>query len=325
MFFAVAESKLTAPSTFLTTWVVLFVDNELSSDLLATRLVTVLVAKSFDALTLCADEEVSEEEMFVALELLEDSATCEPVVTDAFSAACWALDDDASVAKLSEAAALADKLLLEERFKLAFKDAAPLPEFVVVSEALWVELLADPPLAAVVVLPAVPTFEEVAPPLVPLLLDVELPVEEPLEGSKVLLSGLLVAAFAVEPEADVSLLAWALVAEAPNVAAAVLALVFVSDPLAAKAFVVPLDLLEFEPSEAASDAVKLLLALACCALSLVWLKLFDEVLLLELSSVNEALSVVEWFNELLMLEEEVLLFVTFELLSTVSWLFCPRW
>jgi hypothetical protein len=257
----------------------------------------------------------------VALELLEDSAACAPVVTDAFSADCWALEDDALVAKLSEAAALADKLLLEERFKLAFKDAAPLPEFVVVSEALWVELLADPPLAAEVVLPAVPTFEEVAPPLVPLSLDVELPVDEALEGSRPL--G-VVAAFAVDPEADVSLLAWALLAEAPNVAAAVPALVFVNDPLAAKAFVVALDVLEFEPCEAASDAVKLLLALACCALSLVWLKLFDEVLLLELSSVNDAVSVVEWFSEASMLEEELLVLVTSELLSTVSWLFCPR-
>jgi hypothetical protein len=261
----------------------------------------------------------------VALELLEDSAACAPVVTDAFSADCWALEDDALVAKLSEAAALADKLLLEERFKLAFKDAAPLPEFVAVSEALWVELEDDPPLAAEVVLPAVPTLEDVLPPLVPLLLDVELPVEEALEGSKVLLSGVVVAAFAVDPEADVSLLAWALLAEAPNVAAAVPALVFVNDPLAAKAFVVALDVLEFEPCEAASDAVKLLLALACCALSLVWLKLFDELLLLELSSVNDAVSVVEWFSEVSMLEEELLVLVTSELLSTVSWLFCPRW
>jgi carbonic anhydrase len=52
MFFAVAESKLTAPCTSLTTWVVLVADSELSSDLLADRLATVLVAKLFDALTL---------------------------------------------------------------------------------------------------------------------------------------------------------------------------------------------------------------------------------------------------------------------------------
>jgi hypothetical protein len=154
-------------------------------------------------------------------------------------------------------------------------------------------------LAAEVMLLAVPTLEDVLPPLAPLSLDVELPVEEALEGRRPL--G-VAAAFPVEPEADVSLLACALFAEAPNVAAAVTALLFVSDPLAAKAFVVPLDLLEFEPSEAASDAVKLLLALACCALSVVWLKLFDEVLLLDWSSVNEALSVVEWFSEASMLE-----------------------
>ena len=52
MFFAVAESKLTAPSTLLTTCVLLTAVEELSSDLLAVRLATVLVAKSFDALTL---------------------------------------------------------------------------------------------------------------------------------------------------------------------------------------------------------------------------------------------------------------------------------
>jgi hypothetical protein len=260
--------------------------------------------------------------MSVAFELLEDSATCAPVVTDAFSAACWALEDDLLVAKLSEAAALADKFLLEERFKLAFKAPALLPEFVAVLEALLVELLDDPPLAAEVVLFAVPTLEEVLPPLVPLSLDVEFPVDEALEGRR---PDGVAAAFAVDPEADVSLLACAVFAEAPNVAAAVLALLFVSDPFAAKAFVVPLDLLELEASEAASDAVKLLLALACCAWSLVWLKLFDELLLRERSSVNETLSVVEWFSEASRLEEELLLFVTSEVLSTVSWLFCPRW
>ena len=97
------------------------------------------------------------------------------------------------------------------------------------------------------------------------------------------------------------------------------------EPFAAKAFVVPLDLLELEDSAAASDAVKFLLALACCMWSLVWLKVVDELLLLELSSVNDLLSVVEWFSEASRLEEKLLLFVTFELLSTVSWLFFPRW
>jgi hypothetical protein len=53
------------------------------------------------------------------------------------------LEDDLLVAKLSEAEALADKFLLAERFKLAFKTAALLPEFEAVLEALLVEVLDD--------------------------------------------------------------------------------------------------------------------------------------------------------------------------------------
>ena len=183
------------------------------------------------------------------------------------------------VAKLSETAAFADKLLSEEAVKLAFKAAALVEELVSVLESLWVALLDDPPLAAVVVLPAVPTFEEVLPPLEALLLKVELPVDEAVEP----VVGKVAAEFAVEPEADVSLLACALFAVAPSVAPSDLLELFVREPFAAKAFVVALDLLELEDSEAASDAVKSLLALACCMWSLVWLKVVDELLLLELS------------------------------------------
>jgi hypothetical protein len=53
-------------------------------------------------------------------------------------------------------------------------------------------------------------------------------------------------------------------------------------------------------------------------LSLLEVKLFEEPLLLELSFVNDVLSLAEWFREALMLEESLLLFVTFELLSTVN-------
>jgi hypothetical protein len=51
-FFALAESMLTAPCTFFTTEVFLTSLEEFVSDLLATRLATVLVVELFDALTL---------------------------------------------------------------------------------------------------------------------------------------------------------------------------------------------------------------------------------------------------------------------------------
>lgn len=51
-FFAVASSMLTAPCTFLTTEVFLIALKESVSDLLATRVATVLVVELFDALTL---------------------------------------------------------------------------------------------------------------------------------------------------------------------------------------------------------------------------------------------------------------------------------
>jgi len=51
-FFAVAESRVTAPSTFLVTLVFFTELKESTFDLLATRLVTVLVEDVFDAVTL---------------------------------------------------------------------------------------------------------------------------------------------------------------------------------------------------------------------------------------------------------------------------------
>ena len=75
------------------------------------------------------------------------------------------------VAKLSDLDAFAFKLWLEEWFKLAASVAAALGRLVVVLELLLVPLLPEAPLAAVVVLFAVPTFDEVLPPLEALLLN----------------------------------------------------------------------------------------------------------------------------------------------------------
>jgi len=73
MLVASASARVTAPSTlfvmreFLTEW------SDFVSDLLAERLATVLVAKSFDLLTSCVDAESLEALMVVALALLEAS------------------------------------------------------------------------------------------------------------------------------------------------------------------------------------------------------------------------------------------------------------
>lgn len=252
-------------------------------------------------------------------ERLEDSANCEDLATEAFSAASWALEDVELVAKLSETAAFAVRLLSEEAVKLASNVAALLLLLVSETEAFLVALADNAPPDAVALLLAVPVVFDVLPPPEDVLLLVELPTDPAVP------SELAAARFAVLLKAPVALFACVLLAVAPNDASSDLLEVFVSDPFAAKAFVVALALLELEDSEAASDAVKSLLALACCIWSLVWLNVVVELLVLELSLVYDLLSVVEWFSEVSRLEEKLLVFVTFELLSTVSWVFFPRW
>lgn len=109
----------------------------------------------------------------------------------------------------------AARVLLEDRFRLAFSEAAPLPEPALVLEEFDVELAADAPSDAVVLFAAVPTPPELLPPPEELLLDVELPYvfAVPLAPAK--------AEFAVEPEVDVLLCEFELFAEAARVAAAV--------------------------------------------------------------------------------------------------------
>jgi hypothetical protein len=236
---------------------------------------------------------------------------------EADSVSFAALEDAALVAKLSVLAALAFKLWLEEWFKLAANVAAALVPLVVVLELLLVPLLAEAPLAAVVVLLAVPTFDEVLPPLEPLLLNVELPIEEELPPVAA------VALFAVVPELDVLLFVFALFAEAFNDAAVDLTLLAVSAAFSARALVVELDLLALLAAEADSVAEAVLLALACCMLLLLVAKVFEELLVVEKSLVFDLLLLAEWFSEALMLDEEVSVLVSFELLLTVNSLFAP--
>jgi len=75
----------------------------------------------------------------------------------------------------------------------------------------------------------------VLPPLAELLLNEEPPTEEAVPFAPA------AAVFEVEPNVDVELLAWELFDVAPNVAAAVLSLLAVRDPVFENAFVVPLE------------------------------------------------------------------------------------
>jgi hypothetical protein len=72
--------------------------------LLVTRVATVLVEALWEAVVLFDDVLLSEFITATFFELLEDSAACEAVFTDACWACCAAKEDDLLVAKLSEAA-----------------------------------------------------------------------------------------------------------------------------------------------------------------------------------------------------------------------------
>jgi hypothetical protein len=319
MFFAVALSKLTAPCTSFTTEVVLSAEYELSSDLLVDRLATVLVAKSFDLVTALDEDESRDEVMSVLFALLEDSANCEALSNEADCANCEALEDDLLVAKLSVVAVFAVRLLLEERSRLAVNDLLLDESLAFVFAAFLVAFAATAGPVTLVSLLAVPAAVVVAVPLVAVLLFDEAPLLVALPSVSA------AAKFRLEPKPDVLLLECVLAAVASREAEAVFALLASSAAFVAKAFVVALDLLEFAAAEADSVADKLLLALASCIWLLVLSKLLAELLLLMLVSLNDLLSVVEWFSEESRLEEKLLVLVTSEVLLTVSWLFFPRW
>jgi hypothetical protein len=279
------------------------------------------------------------------------------------------------VPKVSVVEVLAARVLLEDRFRLAFREAALLFAPALLLEELEVPFAAIAPPEAVVLLAAVPVPPELLPPPAEVLLEVELP--------NVFALPFLPAAakFSVEPEVAVLLCEAALFSEAPRVAAAVWVLPAVMAPLVAKAFVVPLDLLEASAAlfvvallraefSAALFVVALLraefsaalfvvalffawfaanafvvalerLALFeaeadsvsdacdwppdCCARLLVELMVVESLCDLALLSVNDEVSVVEWFSEVLRLCEAVSVRLSLELLLTVSWLFAPRW
>jgi hypothetical protein len=136
-----------------------------------------------------------------------------------------------------------------------------------------VELLAEPLLVVERLSAPVPTVDDVAPKLVPLLLLVELPAD-------VELPGLVEAAVApVALAADVLLLVFDLLADALSVEEADLTLLAFAALLAAEASVAEFVLLALSEAELVLFDEEVLLALACTAAFLFELELFEALLL----------------------------------------------
>ena len=120
MLLALAEPRLTAPSTFCTSEALLTAVLELVSDLLETRLATVLLAELlaestsceyaalFEAIALLLLAEFDAEALIDALFALVESASCSPFEDDELAAAFFELV--AFDARLAFAAELSDAL-----------------------------------------------------------------------------------------------------------------------------------------------------------------------------------------------------------------------
>jgi hypothetical protein len=142
-----------------------------------------------------------------------------------------------------------------------------------VLELPLVELLAEPLLVVERLSAPVPTVDDVAPKLVPLLLLVELPAD-------VELPGLVEAAVApVALAADVLLLVFDLLADALSVEEADLTLLAFAALLAAEASVAEFVLLALSEAELVLFDEEVLLALACTAAFLFEVELFEALLL----------------------------------------------
>jgi hypothetical protein len=187
-----------------------------------------------------------------------------------------------------------------------------------VLELPLVELLAEPLLVVERLSAPVPTVDDVAPKLVPLLLFVELPIDEALPGK------LEAAVAVVALAADVLLLVFALVADALSVEEADLTLLAAAALLAAEASVAEFVLLALFAAELFLADEELLLALACWAAVLFELSLFEELLLVVKLFVLVSLLLLVWLNEALRVFEELFVSVSFcEWVASV-WLFAPR-
>jgi hypothetical protein len=245
--------------------------------------------------------------VFVALALaeLEDSELWEALFSDSDDARCELLEAEAFRLAFSDAAAFADELL----FDAAFSVSADWLALFAVSEAVWelalVELVADPLLVVERLSAPVPTVEDVAPRLVPLLLFVELPIDEELPG----LVELAVAPVALE--ADVLLLVLPLLADALSVSEADFTLLAVFALFADTASVAPKDLVELFAAEFVSVDPELLLALSVSAAFLDALVLKVDDLLVVKLFVLLSVWFCEWLKEALSVLEELLVSVSF--------------
>jgi hypothetical protein len=187
-----------------------------------------------------------------------------------------------------------------------------------VSEWALVELLADPLLVVERVSVPLPTVDDVAPRLVPLLLFDEVPADAALPG-------LVEAAVAVVALlAAVLLLVLPLLANALSVSEADFTLLAVFALFADTASVAPKDLVELFEAEFVSVDPELLLALSVSAAFLDALVLKVDDLLVVKLSVLVSLLLFVWFNEVLREWEELFVSVSFCEWVASSWLFVPR-
>jgi hypothetical protein len=267
-----------------------------------------------------------EEAIFLLAELLEDSADCEDLLAEADSASCEALEEAELVAKLFDFELLAFNPLLEFFLLESLACCALLEVLALLVASVLLELFAEALLAAMAALAASEAFAAA-------LLDVALSFVAPCPLFWVAEAfwfdtDALIAAFAFNDllaeasfeELELVDAFWLFPLLAARLAAedAFFELLVCNALFDAEASDVELDLLALLADEADSVADAFLLALDCCMLSLLEVKLFEELLLLELSFVNDVLSLAEWFREALMLEESLLFLVTFELLLTVN-------
>jgi hypothetical protein len=182
------------------------------------------------------------------------------------------------VVEFADLAAFDAELTFDAELVLAADRSAVFAVVEAVLALPLVELLADPLLVVERLSAPVPTVEDVAPRLVPLLLFVELPIDEELPG----LVELAVAPVALE--ADVLLLVLPLLADALSVSEADFTLLAVLALFADTASVAPKDLVELFEAEFVSVDPELLLALSVSAAFLDALVLkVDDLLVVKLS------------------------------------------
>lgn len=318
MLVAVALPMLSAPSMSSVLSKLFTAVLELVSDLLATRLATVLVAKLFDEFTSCDDVSLTEFIELLLLALFDASAKFDDLLADNASDSVEALE----VPNVSEAffvaANVVVKPLLEELTLLAFSEAEPVNVLALLLAELSVESPAEPGPDVDGPLVVVPMLPEVAPLLADWLLDAEdaLSVAVPflVELAKALVELVLpVALFVVARFPDTEI-----------VGAADLVEVAVRPAFTVDPNVDALVVAEFFDAEAVFDNEALLAPLADCAADLVEVLLSMVLNAFDVSLLYDFASVVEVLSEVLRLDVKALLLVTLEFAVTDNWLFFPR-